>query len=183
MLTMRPNLRAIIPSTVALMSSIGVSMLASSARSHASRSQSRKSPGGGPPALLTRMSGSRASRERRGAALRRRDVARDLTDRSPGARRRSPPPCAAARPRVRATIVTSQPASASACAQPRPSPLLAAQTSARRPAIPRSMASGHLPRGHAALRTSAPHLRTVPIASTRHTATHRTFPGQARDRA
>ena len=59
MLTMRPNLRAIMPSTVALMSSIGVSMLASSARIHASRSQSRKSPGGGPPALLTRMSGSR----------------------------------------------------------------------------------------------------------------------------
>ena len=57
MLTMRPNLRAIMPSTVALMSSIGVSMLASSARIHASRSQSRKSPGGGPPALLTRMSG------------------------------------------------------------------------------------------------------------------------------
>ena len=46
------------PSTVALMSSIGVSMLASSARIQASRSQSRKSPGGGPPALLTRMSGS-----------------------------------------------------------------------------------------------------------------------------
>ena len=58
MLTMRPNLRAVMPSTVALMSSIGVSMLASSARIQASRSQSRKSPGGGPPALVTRMSGS-----------------------------------------------------------------------------------------------------------------------------
>ena len=57
MLTMRPNLRAIMPSTVALISSIGVSMFASSARIQASRSQSRKSPGGGPPALLTRMSG------------------------------------------------------------------------------------------------------------------------------
>jgi Mn2+/Fe2+ NRAMP family transporter len=43
---------------VALMSSIGVSMLASSARIHASRSHSRKSPRGGPPALVTRMSGS-----------------------------------------------------------------------------------------------------------------------------
>ena len=37
MLTMRPKLRSIMPSIVALMSSIGVSMLASSARIHASR--------------------------------------------------------------------------------------------------------------------------------------------------
>ncbi len=58
MLTMRPKRRAIIPSTVALISSIGVSMFASSAQSHAARSQSRKSPGGGPPALLIRMSGA-----------------------------------------------------------------------------------------------------------------------------
>ena len=57
MLTMRPNLRAIMPSTVALISSIGVSMLASSAAIQVSRVQLRKSPGGGPPALLTRMSG------------------------------------------------------------------------------------------------------------------------------
>jgi hypothetical protein len=56
MFTMRPNLRAIMPSTVALISSIGASMLASSAASQSSRDQSRKSPGGGPPALLTRMS-------------------------------------------------------------------------------------------------------------------------------
>ncbi len=58
MLTMRPNRRATMPSTVALISAIGVSMLASSARIQSSRSQSRKSPGGGPPALLTRMSGA-----------------------------------------------------------------------------------------------------------------------------
>ncbi len=71
MLTMRPNRRAIIPSTVALISSIGVSMLASSARIQASRSHSRKSPGGGPPALLTRMSGCghRASAAARPAAV------------------------------------------------------------------------------------------------------------------
>ena len=37
------------PSTVALISSIGVSMFASSALIQASRSHSRKSPGGGPP--------------------------------------------------------------------------------------------------------------------------------------
>ena len=58
MLTMRPNPRAAMPSTVALISSMGVSMLASTALIHASRSQSRKSPGGGPPALVTTMSKS-----------------------------------------------------------------------------------------------------------------------------
>src|SRR4029079_18474410 len=58
MLTMRPNLRAIMPSTVALISSIGVSMLASIALIQSSRVQLRKSPGGGPPALLIRISGS-----------------------------------------------------------------------------------------------------------------------------
>src|SRR6185312_7303908 len=58
MLTMRPKRRAIILSTVARISSIGVSMLASSALIQTSRFHSRKSPGGGPPALLTRMSGS-----------------------------------------------------------------------------------------------------------------------------
>src|SRR3984957_7239025 len=46
MLTMRPNLRAIMPSTVALISSIGVSMLASMALIQSSRVQLRKSPGG-----------------------------------------------------------------------------------------------------------------------------------------
>ena len=55
---MRPNFRAIMPSTVALISSIGVSMLASIALIQSSRVQLRKSPGGGPPALLIRMSGS-----------------------------------------------------------------------------------------------------------------------------
>ena len=44
------------PSTVARISSMGVSMLASSAAIQAARSHWRKSPGGGPPALLTRMS-------------------------------------------------------------------------------------------------------------------------------
>ena len=58
MLTIRPNFRAIMPSTVAFISSIGVSMLASIALIQSSRVQLRKSPGGGPPALLIRMSGS-----------------------------------------------------------------------------------------------------------------------------
>jgi len=61
MLTMRPKPRAAMPSTVALISSMGVSMLASTAWIQASRSQSRKSPGGGPPALVTTMSKSLCS--------------------------------------------------------------------------------------------------------------------------
>ena len=49
---MQPHLRAIMPSSVALIMPIGVSMLASSALIQSSRVQLRKSPGGGPPALL-----------------------------------------------------------------------------------------------------------------------------------
>jgi len=41
--------------------------------------------------------------------------------------------------RVRATITRFTPSAASACAQPRPSPLLAAQTSAVFPSMPRSI--------------------------------------------
>lgn len=59
MLTMRPKPRWAMPSTVAWISAMGVSMLASSARTQVSRSQSRKSPVGGPPALVTTMSKSR----------------------------------------------------------------------------------------------------------------------------
>ena len=45
MLTMRPNLRSIIPSTTDLIRKIGVSMLASTALIKSSRLHSRKSPG------------------------------------------------------------------------------------------------------------------------------------------
>ncbi len=58
MFTIRPNLRSIMPSTVALIKSIGVSMLASRAAIQILRSHWRKSPGGGPPALLMRISGA-----------------------------------------------------------------------------------------------------------------------------
>jgi len=63
MFTTRPNFLAIMPSTTARIMRIGAIMFASTALTQASRSQSRKSPGGGPPALFTRMSGA-------GAALR-----------------------------------------------------------------------------------------------------------------
>ncbi|CFP58369.1 Uncharacterised protein [Bordetella pertussis] len=58
MLTMRPKPRACMPSTVALISAMGVSMLASIALIQSSRSQSWYCPGGGPPALVTTMSKS-----------------------------------------------------------------------------------------------------------------------------
>src|SRR6266852_2208352 len=125
MFTMRPKRRAIILSTVARISSIGVSMLASSALIQVSRSHSRKSPGGGPPALLTRMSGSGQAAS---AALR--PVA---------ARISAAVASSAVLPRAR--MVSSTPSCASARAQPLPSPLLAAQTSAFLPAMPRSILS------------------------------------------
>ena len=78
MLTMRPNLRAIMPSTVALISSIGVSMLASIALIQSSRVQLRKSPGGGPPALLIEDVRLRAGLQHRLAPGRRGDVADDF---------------------------------------------------------------------------------------------------------
>src|SRR6202048_5360885 len=57
MLTMRPNLRSHMPSMVALINMIGVSMLALTAFCQSSTDHSRKSPCGGPPQLLTRISG------------------------------------------------------------------------------------------------------------------------------
>jgi hypothetical protein len=80
MFTMRPKPRLAMPSTVALMNSMGVSMLASTALIHASRSQLRKSPGGGPPALVTTMSKSLAQREHGGAAGFGGDVGRHVLD-------------------------------------------------------------------------------------------------------
>ncbi len=140
MLTMRPNFRAIMPSTTARIRKMGVSMLASSARIQASRSQSRKSPAGGPPALLTRISGSGQAAS---AAAR-----PDSLVMSPATVRMSAPVSAriaaavsSSADAVRAVMVTATPSRASAVAQPRPSPLLAAQTKARLPAKPKSMSA------------------------------------------
>ena len=141
MLTMRPNLRAIMPSTVALISSIGVSMLASIALIQSSRVQLRKSPGGGPPALLIRMSGSgqafsTASRPA-GVVM---SPTISVTVISGWALRISSAVCFSASA-PRAVKVTWTPSLASAMAQARPKPLLEAQTMARRPLIPRSTIS------------------------------------------
>ena len=141
MLTMRPNLRAIMPSTVALISSIGVSMLASIALIQSSRVQLRKSPGGGPPALLIRISGSgqafsTASRPA-GVVM---SPATSVTV-TPGWALRISSAVFFSASAPRAVTVTWTPSLASAMAQARPRPLLDAHTMARRPLIPRSTVS------------------------------------------
>ena len=142
MLTMRPKPRASMPSMVALISSMGVSMLASMALIQASRSQSRKLPGGGPPALVTTMSKSRRTAN---TAARPSGVVMSAATNCTSA---PVPPAQAALISVaawasasapRATISTFTPSPASASAQPRPSPLLAPPTSAHLPLIPRSI--------------------------------------------
>ena len=138
MLTMRPKPRSIMPSTVALMSSIGASMFASRALIQISRSQSRKSPGGGPPALLTRMSGfghaSSAAARPSGVA-----ISPTTTRTLAPVSRRISSAVASRVSRVRAVIVTETPSRARLMAHALPRPLLAAQTSALRPLIPRSI--------------------------------------------
>ena len=141
MLTMRPNLRAIMPSTVALISSIGVSMLASIALIQSSRVQLRKSPGGGPPALLIRISGSgqafSAASRPAGVVM---SPATSVTV-TPGFALRISAAVFSSASAPRAVSVTCTPSLASAIAQARPRPLLDAQTMARRPLIPRSTVS------------------------------------------
>ena len=58
MLTMRPNPRAVMPSTVSRIISIGPSIMSSRAAIQSSRDQSRKLPGSGPCELFTRISGA-----------------------------------------------------------------------------------------------------------------------------
>ena len=140
MFTMRPKPRFIMPSTDALMNSMGVSMLASIALIQASRSQSRKSPGGGPPALLMMMSGSGQAAS---TCLRPASV---VTSTAIGVTftpvfLRISSAVASSSALVRALITRSTPSSASAMAQPLPNPLLAAQTIALRPLMPMSIAS------------------------------------------
>ena len=144
MLTMRPKPRAAMPSTVALISSIGVSMLASTAAIQAARSQSRKSPVGGPPALVMTMSNSRrlANTAARPSAVVM-SAATCSTDTSFGRCGSASSRCTAASSASapRATRRTCTPSRASACAQPKPNPLLAPHTSAHLPAMPKSICS------------------------------------------
>jgi len=133
--TMRPKRRAIMPSTTARISMMGVIMLALTASCHVFSSQSRKSPSGGPPALLTRMSGAghAASTAARPSGV----VMSQTTAVTPTpVSLRISSAVASSRPRERALITRSTPSRARAWAQPRPSPWLDAHTMALRPRIP-----------------------------------------------
>ena len=80
MLTTRPQPRSHIPGRSAWISTMGASMLASRAFWKSSRAQSRHCPGGGPPALVTRMSTSPAAASTARLPLRGRHVRRDRRD-------------------------------------------------------------------------------------------------------
>src|SRR5258705_5061780 len=120
------------------MSAMGDSMLASTALRQSSSEKFRKSPGGGPPAVLIRMSGSGQVGRR---ALRPSSV---VTSQATGVGRvrvsfpiSSAVASSASLPR--AQIVRIAPSRARAVAQPLPNPLDAAQTMAFLPLMPRSM--------------------------------------------
>src|SRR5918996_2995677 len=139
-LTIRPKPRSRMPSTTALISMIAVIMLALQALIQSCSSHSRKSPGGGPPALLTRIStcGQAASAAARPSGV----VMSPATVLTTAPVSRAIWSAAASSAAwLRAVIVTATPFRASARAQPRPSPLLAAQTRAFLPAMPRSIGS------------------------------------------
>src|SRR5262249_22275153 len=119
------------------MSAIGESMFHSTALRQSSREKSLKSPGGGPPALLMRMSGCGQAAS---SALRPSSAVTSHTTgvtATPKADTAFAVALSASAPR--AQIVTSTPSRAKAMAQPRPSPFDAAQTMALRPLMPRSM--------------------------------------------
>src|SRR5262245_24871525 len=113
-------------------------MLAVTPSSICVRVSSRKSRGGGPALLFTRMSGSGQAANSAAWPSGVATSARTGVILAPVAL----PSSAAVVSSLAASsplITTSQPACASACAQARPSPRLDAQTMALRPAIPRSM--------------------------------------------
>src|SRR5262245_35934764 len=141
MLMMRPKPRDIRPSTVSRIISIGDSIMASSAAIQLSRDHSRKSPGSGPSALLSRISGSgqaTSAAERPCAVVMSPVTVVTLT---PVAATISAPVFSSAS-RLRATMVTSTPSCARAKAQARPRPRLAPLSSAFLPRIPSSISRG-----------------------------------------
>ncbi len=138
MFTMRPNFCACMLSMVRRISSIGASMLASSALIHSSRRHSRKSPAGGPPALVTRMSGlGHAAKVASRPASVVMSPATAMTFAPVAARISAAAASSASAPR--AVITSSTPSRANDMAQALPSPLLAAHTMALRPRIPSSI--------------------------------------------
>lgn len=120
------------------MSAMGVSMLASTAAMKSSRLQSLHMPGGGPPAFVTRMSALGAAAITLARSTSAVMSPATVVTSTPWAAR-IPEAVASSASAPRALMTRLTPASASASAQPRPSPLDAAQTIAVRPLIPRSM--------------------------------------------
>src|SRR5262245_11214042 len=112
-------------------------MLLSTALRQSSSAKFLKSPGGGPPALLIRMSGLGQAAS---SALRPSSV---VTSHATGVtftpREASSLAVALSASAPRAQIVTSTPSRASASAQPLPSPFEAAHTMADLPLMPRSI--------------------------------------------
>ena len=137
MLMMRPKRRSLMPSTTARMSIRGASMLLFTASCHSLSLQSAKRPGGGPPLLVTRMSGAgRACSTRARPSVLSRSPTTGMTDTS------SASISFAVASRVvssRPLITRLQPSCANARAQALPSPREEAQTMALLPASPRSM--------------------------------------------
>jgi hypothetical protein len=116
-------------------------MLASIALIQSSRVQLRKSPGGGPPALFTRISGSGqafSTASRPAGVVMSPTISVTVTE---GLALRISAAVFASASVPRAVTVTCTPSLASAIAQARPNPLLDAQTMARRPLMPRSTVS------------------------------------------
>ena len=137
-LTIRPKPRSAIPSTVACISSSGVTMFCVTPASIASRSSSRKSRRGGPPLLLIRISGSgQASSRARCPSGVETSAATACTVAPHSARIASAVASnvVASRP----LTTTSHPSRARCIAQPRPKPRDDAQTIALRPSSPKSM--------------------------------------------
>src|ERR1700735_239076 len=136
------------------MSSTATTMLAMTPSIIFCRSRSRKTRNGGPALLLTRMSGSGQAARRAFWPSGEATSAATAMILAPVALRSSAA-VASSCSLLRPLMTTSQPASARWCAQPRPRPLLDAQTMALRPAIPRSMAfPSVVPLGRARNRTA-----------------------------
>src|SRR6478609_10385397 len=139
MLTMRPNFLASMGSMTFWVSSTATTILAITPSIICARVSWRKSRNAGPALLFTRMSGSGQARSSAAWPSAVATSACTAVTLAPVAWRSSAAVCSSALP-SRPLMITSQPASASARAQARPSPRLEAQTMALRPAIPRSMA-------------------------------------------
>ena len=138
MATTRPHPRSHMAGTTARHMATVDSRFSSSAGAYASSGVVANVPGGGPPALGTRMSTCPSA----SAAASTKPVAPSVVDTSAtiGTARSTPPAAASMRSRSRPQMATRAPSAASARAAASPRPDDAPATAAVRPAMPRSMA-------------------------------------------